>query len=310
MAFEVRRYSVTIPAGTLAATPHIESLVMPARTVRSILWRVPPGPRGLMGFQIGSSGIQVIPWNTGEWIVAEDESDELELTGQITSGAWQCIGYNLGRYDHTVYLTFALDRAPSPAYGTPGLIPSDGLGSGPGGSGGSGGGGGGADDGSDMDPGGDGSGDGGGGGDGSGDGDGDGDGLPGGPDPDESPDYLAGWAAARTNALAALGATLSVSGAPDPVTRPAAGGDAARGYDDGKAAILATLAALEAPLVPDAPADADGYAIARARAVAAVLGALGGTVATQPPPAPAYGTDDRTEYDAGKAAALAVLEGL
>lgn len=310
MAYEVRRYTVTIPAGTLASAPLVADLAMPARLVRSVLWRVPPGPRGLMGFRIGSSGVQVIPWNTGEWIVADDEDDELVLENQITSGAWQCIGYNTGRYDHQVYLTFRLDPPPRASSGPGGLIPIGDLNGGATGATGGPGGAGGAPDGSDMDTG---SGDDGAGvgGDGDGTADGDGPGVPSpAPDPNESQAYRDGWAAAQTNALAALGAALGVSGAPVPVERPPAGGDAARGYDDGKSAALAVLASLAAPLPPAPSPDTDGYAIARARAVAAVTGALGGQVETPAPPAPAHGTDERAEYDAGKAAALAALEGL
>lgn len=285
MAREVRRYSVTIPAGTPASAPYVADLVMPARVVRQIMWRVPPGPRGLMGFQIASSGVQVIPWNTGEWIVADDESDIMPLDGQITSGAWQAIGYNTGRYGHAVYLRFLLDPPDRVGSVVVPSIPAGDLSSG------SAGGSGGAPDGSDM-PGGDGS----------------GGGVPGGgPPPGASPAYAEGWQAARTNALAAMGATFGLPGSPDPVPRPVAGTDAGTGYDDGKSAALAALAAVPATQATDAPADGDGYAIARARAVAAIHGALGGPVATDLPPAPVIGSPERADYDAGKSAALAAL---
>lgn len=288
MAREVRRYTVTIPAGTALASPQVTALVMPARTVRSILWRVPPGPRGLMGFQVGASGVQVIPWNTGEWIVADDESDELPLEGQITSGAWQCIGYNTGRYDHAVYLTFYLDPPPRSAGGVVGTIPPDAIGGGSGGGGSTGGG-------------------------GTGGGSGGGGGAPidpGSPPPGSTPDYAAGWAAARHNAIVAIATALGLADVPDPVERPAAGSDAADGYDDGRAAALVALGDLEAPLPAELPPGGDGAAIARQRALAAIQAALGGPWPDPAPLPPAPGTDERAEYDAGKAAILAALEDL
>lgn len=109
MAREVRQYAATITAGTTVAAPMRIPLSMPARIVRRIRWRVPPGPSGLMGWRLGSGGVAVIPWNDGAWIIADDEWDEWLPEGQITSGAWELQGYNGGTLDHTVYLTFELD---------------------------------------------------------------------------------------------------------------------------------------------------------------------------------------------------------
>lgn len=109
MVAEVRNFAPLIPAGTPIAAPVTIDLVMPARIVRTVRWRVPPGPRGALGWALAASGVPVVPWGAGQWIVADDEWDVLTLEGQITSGAWQLIGYNTGVLDHAVYLTFGLD---------------------------------------------------------------------------------------------------------------------------------------------------------------------------------------------------------
>lgn len=109
MAREVRTFAVTIPAGTLKASPLVEDLDMPARLVLGVRVRVPPGPSGLVGWALGAAGVPILPWGPDEWIVADDEVIEWPLAGQIESGAWQLHGYNLGVYDHTVYVTFMLD---------------------------------------------------------------------------------------------------------------------------------------------------------------------------------------------------------
>lgn len=118
MAYELRQFTATIPAGTPQAAPVTISLAMPARIVRRVRARIPPGPAGLMGWALASSGVPIIPWNAGAWIVAEDEELTWDLSGQIESGAWQLLGYNTGVYAHSVYLVFEVDPPQLVAAGT------------------------------------------------------------------------------------------------------------------------------------------------------------------------------------------------
>ena len=109
MAVEVRSFAVTIPAGTAIATPYLADLTLPARVVQKIEIRIPPGPAGTVGFALGAAGQRVIPWGAAEWIIDDNRLIEWVLEQQITSGAWQLQGYNLGANDHTLYVTFLLD---------------------------------------------------------------------------------------------------------------------------------------------------------------------------------------------------------
>jgi hypothetical protein len=109
MARELRQFTATIPAGTPLAAPATVALTMPARIVRRVRARIPPGHNGLVGWALAASGVNVIPWNPGAWIVGDDEELTWDLEGQITSGAWQLRGYNTGVYAHAVYLVFELD---------------------------------------------------------------------------------------------------------------------------------------------------------------------------------------------------------
>lgn len=119
MAAEVRNFAVTVPANTVQASPQVTSLTMPARTVRSIRVRVPPGPAGVVGWALAASGVPIIPWGDGQWIVADNEVIEWPLEGQIETGAWQLRAYNTGVYPHTLYVTFLLDPVgrPNQAFG-------------------------------------------------------------------------------------------------------------------------------------------------------------------------------------------------
>lgn len=114
MAREVRNYAVTIPAGTAIAAPLATDLPMPARIARSVRVRIPPGPSGQVGWALASSGVAILPWGPGQWIVGDNEVIEWPLDGQLDSGAWQLIGYNLGVYAHTLYVTFQLDPPGGP----------------------------------------------------------------------------------------------------------------------------------------------------------------------------------------------------
>lgn len=113
MPAEVRTFTVTTPAGTLVAAPLITALTMPARTVRHVRVRIPPGPNGQLGFALGMAGVPVIPTNVGQWIVGNDEVIEWDVDGAPNSGAWQLITYNLGANVHTLYVTFSLDLVQS-----------------------------------------------------------------------------------------------------------------------------------------------------------------------------------------------------
>lgn len=109
MAREVRQFQVTVATGTSTAAPQVTSLAMPARKVRRVTVRVPPGPSGKVGFQLASGGQPFIPYNANAWIVADDATIPLDLVGAIDTGAWQLIAYNTGTYTHDLFLTFELD---------------------------------------------------------------------------------------------------------------------------------------------------------------------------------------------------------
>lgn len=128
MAAEVREFAVTTPAGTPQVAPLLTSLAFPPREVTRIEVKVPPGPAGVLGFRIGSGGIPIIPTNPGAWVITDNEVIGWNLTGQITSGAWQAISYNTGSLPHTIYVRFLLDLVTPTGPPAPALIPPAALG--------------------------------------------------------------------------------------------------------------------------------------------------------------------------------------
>lgn len=109
MAEEIRRFGVTIPAGTAKSAGFTADLSFPARIVTEIEIRIPPGPRGEVGFAIGAAGTPVIPVQPGAYIVGNDEPISWPLEGFWDSGSWTFYGYNTGRYPHTLEVRFLVD---------------------------------------------------------------------------------------------------------------------------------------------------------------------------------------------------------
>lgn len=124
MVAEVRAFSVTVAAQTPIATPQVTALTMPARIVRSVRVRIPPGPLGSVGWALGAAGVAVLPYNAGAWIIGDDEVIDWTLEGQIDSGAWQLIAYNTGLQAHTLQVIFGLD-VPGLTNAPPPLLPLD-----------------------------------------------------------------------------------------------------------------------------------------------------------------------------------------
>jgi hypothetical protein len=106
MVASVLSFAPTVPAGTAKASPVVVNLAVGTNVIDIIRWRVPPGPRGNLGWFLSMGGVQVIPQNVGNYIIADNEADDWQIAGLPDSGAWQLTGYNTGVYDHTVYLDF------------------------------------------------------------------------------------------------------------------------------------------------------------------------------------------------------------
>src|SRR5262245_28932405 len=94
---------------------------MPARVVGEVEVLVPPGPRGEVGFRIGSSGVQLLPIQLGTWIVTDNEIIHWPLEGQHDSGSWELTAYNTGQFPHTITVRFLVDlvAGPKPAGAVP-----------------------------------------------------------------------------------------------------------------------------------------------------------------------------------------------
>lgn len=99
-------FQPTIPAGTPETAPVTVALPFPDCIVRQIDIQIPPGPRGNLGIQLTTAGLQVWPTVAGQWFITDNFTYTfIPPTGTAVS-AWNITGYNTGQYDHSVFLTF------------------------------------------------------------------------------------------------------------------------------------------------------------------------------------------------------------
>lgn len=126
MAREVHEFPVSIPAGTPITAPLTFNLPMPPRIIDEVQVQVPPGPRGEVGFAIGQAGVPIFPFESGAYVVTDNELVSWPLEDANTSGAWQIIAYNSGAFNHTLYVRFfaRLPDAAATAADSPPIIES------------------------------------------------------------------------------------------------------------------------------------------------------------------------------------------
>lgn len=131
MVAQVQTFACLIPAGTPASSPAVIPTPLGQFEVNWVEWEVPAGANGVVGFYLATLGQQVIPFRVGNapiWIVSNNTHRHWDLDGQMTSGAWELVGYNTGNFNHTVTLHYGLTpTVPPPGASLPAIIPPSAL---------------------------------------------------------------------------------------------------------------------------------------------------------------------------------------
>lgn len=104
MATRVLPFRCTIPGGTLITAPVTVPVNLDGWTLEQLDLEVPPGPSGVMGFQVFNNGVAWIPYGAGQWVVWDDRAESYILEDQPNAGGWAVVGYNAGFYSHDVIL--------------------------------------------------------------------------------------------------------------------------------------------------------------------------------------------------------------
>jgi len=120
VADRIEPFQVSIPAGTLQAAPQVTTCAFDDGIVDKLVITVPPGPSGLVGFQIWHKGSQIIPYTGNTFFVADGRVIEWDLSGFPPASGWQFVAYNIDQFIHTIYLEFLITELPLPQ---PSLVP-------------------------------------------------------------------------------------------------------------------------------------------------------------------------------------------
>lgn len=110
MADDIRTFTVTVAAGTLETAPAITALALPRADLERVDIVVPSGHSGQTGIALALAQQQVIPFEDGTWIQADDESISLPLDDYPESGQWSALAFNDDVFAHSFYLRFLLNR--------------------------------------------------------------------------------------------------------------------------------------------------------------------------------------------------------
>lgn len=123
MADRIELFEVTVPAATLQAAPTTTALTFQDGAVSAIEVVVPPGPSGLLGFQIWFSGQRVIPFRNNTFFKTDNEIIKWPIQGFPTTGRWQFVAYNIDVYAHTLQVRMLVDEVSRAPAALPPLVP-------------------------------------------------------------------------------------------------------------------------------------------------------------------------------------------
>lgn len=110
MAQRVVYFSATVTPSATPASPQTFPMTFNPADVERIDVKIPAGPSGNVGFYIGYGGGQFIPEGTANWIIPDNDYLSFPLVDAPNGGNWSLVGYNLGNYNHTIYVTFLLNN--------------------------------------------------------------------------------------------------------------------------------------------------------------------------------------------------------
>jgi hypothetical protein len=96
--------TITTLADTQPSNPLITPWPLVDANLDYIEIIVPDGPSGQVGVAVYWSGTQIVPWGTDSWLITNNEKIHIPVTSYITVSGLEVWTYNVGIYEHTIYL--------------------------------------------------------------------------------------------------------------------------------------------------------------------------------------------------------------
>jgi len=110
----------TVPPGTPANAPLSVKWVTEDNIIADIELEIPPGHNGLTGIRVVKSGVQLLPWSSGTFIIANDYTRVFPIGVYMPTTDLTLQGYNTGQYPHTFYLRMTVEDYNPPVAQTTG----------------------------------------------------------------------------------------------------------------------------------------------------------------------------------------------
>ena len=114
--------TITTPAGTPIDNPLITPWPLVDANLDFIDIIIPDGPSGQLGVAVYWSGTQILPWGSNSWIITNNEKIHTPIDSYITIGGLSVYTYNLGIFDHTIYLRALIKYTTTPVVTEEGTI--------------------------------------------------------------------------------------------------------------------------------------------------------------------------------------------
>lgn len=111
MASWIESFTATFAAGTDTTVPLLFSRDVQVDRISMLF---PQGSNGKLAVQLLIAKQQVIPPNTGQFLVVSGESLDWPINDLLTVTQWSIRGVNTGTFSHSVYLRFLCSEPPNP----------------------------------------------------------------------------------------------------------------------------------------------------------------------------------------------------
>lgn len=96
--------AVTTPTGTSNFLPQVTTWPLTTGTLIQVELVVPSGHCGLTGIRLKQQFTEIIPWDTNNWVIANDDKITFPVDRPITQGDITVETYNSDVFSHTHYL--------------------------------------------------------------------------------------------------------------------------------------------------------------------------------------------------------------
>lgn len=118
-ATRVYETQVTVPAGTLHTAPLTVPWVTEDNDVADIEIEIPPGHNGVTGIRVMKGDVQLLPYGTGTFLVANGYDRVFPVGEYLPTSDVKIQAYNEGLYSHTFYLRMTVSNHVIPSTASP-----------------------------------------------------------------------------------------------------------------------------------------------------------------------------------------------